>query len=167
VVEYLTKKQILQLQARTRVLRDWLLVTTQYQTGCTVSELTHIKREDIREHDILIDGRVCRVSTELLQKLSRYLKNHDSPYVFVSRQQPQLTDKRVQQIIKKRLKELDPKLSKATPHVLRYSHIVHAAKQNIPLRSIMDQTGLGELRLTQILSDVLPAQENAYERMFT
>lgn len=167
MTEYLNRNQFLQLQTKTKALRDWLLVTVQYETGCTVSELINIKREDIHEQHIYIQQRECRVSDDLLAKLSTYVHTHNSPYLFPSRQQPKLTAKRVQQIIKKYLQELDVALTKETPHVLRYTHIAHAIQQNIPLSAIKQQTGLGEMRLSQIVSEVACSQEDAYARMFT
>lgn len=165
MIEYLDKQQLAQLQALTSELRDWLLITTQYETGCTVSELVNIKKEDIQKDAIRIDERLCKVSQNLLNKLLAYINTHNSPYVFPSRQQESLSTKRVQQIIKKHLKVLD--VQKPTPHVLRYTHIAHAVQQSIPLHAIKAQTGLGELRLSQIVSEVHLPDEDAYTRLFS
>lgn len=166
MIEYLTQQQLHQLQARTKAPRDRLLIQTQYETGCTVSELVNLKREDLKKHSILVDERECYVSEHLLEELAVYLRRHQSSYVFTSRQQHKLTTKRVQQILKELLEELDAPIQKTTPHILRYTHIVHAAKQHIPLSSIMRQTGLAEQRLSQILTQAIPEQANDYERLF-
>lgn len=165
MTEYLTQQQLERLQALTKVPRDRLLIRTQYETGCTVSELVEIKREDLGKDHIKVGERKSHVSKSLLEALRAYLRTHHSPYVFTSRQNNSLTTKRVQQIIKQALKRLDADLEKQTPHLLRYTHIVHAAKQRIPLKAIMDQTGLAEQRVSQILSE-LPSQEEEYGRLF-
>ncbi|MFT4250371.1 MAG: tyrosine-type recombinase/integrase [Candidatus Woesearchaeota archaeon] len=165
MIEYLEIDEIQQLKALTKEQRDALLIATQYETGCTVSELINIRREDLRERHIHVEDRLCRVSTTLLEQLSLYVKTHESPYVFPSRQQDRLTQKRVQQIIRKRLRALNKDLDKTSPHLLRYSHIVHAVQQNIPLQAIMQQTGLKEMRLSQIISQIQTS--TGYEEMFT
>lgn len=165
MTEYLTQQQLEQLEARTKAPRDRLLIRTQYETGCTVSELVSIKREDLREHGIRVGERDCHVSQELLEELRRYAQTHRSDYLFTSRQNDSLTTKRVQQIIKQALNKLSADIEKPTPHLLRYSHIIHAAQQHIPLKDIMAQTGLAEQRLSQILSE-LPTDQEAYRRLF-
>ena len=165
MTEYLTQQQLEELKARTKAPRDRLLIQTQYETGCTVSELVNIKREDINKHSIHVAERECRVSKQLIEELSLYVQRHQSPYVFASRQNQNLTTKRVQQIIKALVNKVDKEIQKTTPHLLRYTHIIHAAKQHIPLPAIMRQTGLAEQRISQILSQALD-DEDGYERLF-
>lgn len=167
MTEYLTHKQIKQLEALTKAPRDKLLIRTQYETGCTVSELVNLKREDLKNHSIHVNNRTCYVSKELLEELDHYLQRHKSRYVFTSRQNNQLTTKRVQQITKQLIQQVDSSIQKPTPHILRYSHIVHAAQQQIPLNNIMQQTGLAEQRISQVLTQALDSEDQAYTRLFS
>ena len=167
MITYLNERQLEQLRNSAKNLRDWLLIVVQYETGCTVSELVLIKREDIKHNSIQVANRQCIVSTNLINKSREFLKGHSSPYLFPSRQKPYMTTKRVQQIIREYLQNLNfPGIDKHTPHLLRYTHIAHAVKQNIPFKAIQEQTGLKELRLSQIVASVTPSEQKGYGRMF-
>lgn len=165
-ITYLTTEQLDALREGTETLRDYLLIEVQFETGCTVSELASIKRDDVKSTHIKVSDRTCRVSETLLKRIQEFLKQHESRYLFPSRQQEAITCKRVQQIVKKYIKGLTPTVSKQSPHILRYTHIVHALKNNIPPPAIMKQTGLGELRISQIIAQVQSADQDSYSRMF-
>ena len=158
MVEYLSQQQLKRLLDLAKAPRDSLLLRVQYETGCTVSELVGIARKDILDDRILIEHRPCFVSASLLRDLHRYLTTHQSPYLFCSRQSPQLTSKRVQQIVKKYLRRLDPDIDKKTPHLLRYTHIAHALAKRIPLKDIMGQTGLKPMRMAQLAEELGPTR---------
>lgn len=165
--EFLTQQQLSHILDSVRSLRDWLLIRVQYETGCTVSELIHIKREDIRAGRIKTGDRTARVSTDLTRRCKEYLGTHGSDYLFPSRQSPHLTVKRIQQITKKLLKDCNIRVDKKTPHLFRYTHIIHAHEQGISMPAIMQQTGLGELRISQIINECTEPAEDEYRRMFT
>lgn len=166
MVEYLTQQQLQRLRELAKAPRDALLIEVQYQTGCSVSELINIKKADVASGRIRIQDRVCVVTPKLTEQLLSYAKTHKSPYVFATRQSPQLTQKRVQQIVKKYLRKLSCTLNKKTPHILRYTHIAHAIKQHIPFSAIKQQTGLGELRLSQLFSELSENDLQGYTEVF-
>jgi len=143
-----------------------LLIEVQYQTGCSVSELIDIKKSDVRKDSIRILDRTCYVTSSLIDALVAFGKSHDSPFIFATRQSPQLTQKRVQQIVKKYLARLPGDIDKKTPHILRYTHIAHAIKQHIPFSAIKQQTGLGELRLSQLFSELSGKEPQDYGKVF-
>lgn len=166
MVEYLTQKQIQQLKSLATAPRDRLLIEVQYQTGCSVSELVNIKKTDLEKRAIHIQDRSCIVSEQLLKDLSAYAATHDSPYIFATRQSPQLTCKRVQQIVKRYVRKVSPSITKKTPHILRYTHIAHAIKQRIPFAAIQQQTGLGEMRLSQLFAELSEPEHKEYRKVF-
>lgn len=155
-MDILSQQQLKRLLDLAKAPRDALLIRTQYETGCTVSELTQIQRSDLNDSTITIQHRPCHVSGSLLTDLKKLTQTHTSPYVFASRQSDCLTSKRVQQIVKRYLKQLDPTLEKKTPHLLRYTHIAHALAKHIPAKAIMAQTGLQELRMAQLMQELQP-----------
>lgn len=166
MVEYLTQQQIRRLRELAKAPRDYLLIEVQYQTGCSVSELVDIKKTDVTPTFIRIQGRKCFITQTLAKQLLSYAQSHDSEYVFATRQSPQLTQKRVQQIVKGYLNKLSADIYKKTPHILRYTHIAHAIKQHIPFSAIKEQTGLGDLRLSQLFSELSEEEPQDYGRVF-
>ena len=52
---------------------------------------------------------------------------------------------------------------KTTPHVLRYTHIVHAYRQGVPIQAIGKQTGLTSVRIAQIVADVPAPRTYAFQ----
>jgi integrase len=163
-MEYLTQQQLHHLLSLADAPRDRLLMQTMYQTGCTVGELVTIRATDIQERAILIHNRACQVSPQLTRELHAYCTSHASVYAFPTRQSGRMTEKRVQQLIKGYLARLGLPLRKPTPHVLRYTHVAHALEKRIPLRDIMQQTGLKEQRLAQLAASL--SLSEGYGRMF-
>lgn len=129
--------------------RDRLLAKFLYESGCSVSEVCELKTTAVHpDGAVQFDNRRANISAELAKKL---LENA-STYIFSTRQAATITAKRVQQILKPYLSAVHK--GKVTPHLLRYTHIIHAYNQNIPLHAISQQTGLTTIRLAQILADV-------------
>jgi integrase len=154
VTEYLSREELEQLLQAVPSQRDKLLVRLLYESGCSISELS-----DLRTHAIHTDGTVsfgsrkAHISSDLAQELIKQA----STYIFHTRQTPTITPKRIQQILKPHIASVHK--GKITPHVLRYTHIVHAYQQGLPLSVISQQTGLTCVRLAQIVGE-LETQKN-------
>lgn len=143
-------------------LRDLILFVLFYETGCTVSEITHIRIKDVVSGYVLIKQRKAVISPALYEKIQLFLEleGSDREFLFYSRQAKQITEKRVIQIVKTYAKRVG---FEVTPQILRYTHIAHAYERNIPINVIMSQVGLKKARAIQIFSELsVKSQADAY-----
>lgn len=159
-VEYLKQDEVGRLLNTISNLRDKLLAQFLYESGCSVSEASELRASQIHR-----DGKVqFREHTATISlALTHALLEGASTHIFSSRQSSSITPKRIQQILKPYLKQVHK--GKTTPHLLRYSHIIHAYQQGLQLGAIANQTGLSTVRLGQIVSDITPAK--GYEQFFS
>ena len=105
---YLSKKEIEKVRRKISEKSHLLIFDVLLETGCTVSELVNLQAEDISGSEITI-GRISRLPERTVgvsENLSSRLKGHISykakkDFLFSTRQSPQITDKRVFQILKR------------------------------------------------------------------
>lgn len=176
-IRYLNSNEYDRLKEIVELLRDKILISFLFETGCTVSELVDIQVKHLNPEENLITfpkeitknktERVVFISEELkndiLKFVSRRKKVGDS-FLFSSRESTKMSTKRVRQIVQAYSKEaLDEIL---TPQVLRYTHIVRAIEKNIPLPAIQKQVGLDTLRMSQIYDEVMSKKSINYRRFF-
>jgi len=172
LISYLSIKELKGLIRISKVLRDDLIISILYETGCTVSELVNIRIVDFdfEKNRLTIEWENARnnqtrqvyISNNLIMKIKEYIKeNPHREYLFYTRQSPQMTTKRICQLVKKYC--ILSGLKEFTPQILRYTHIVHAYQKKIPLDAIQRQVGLKRSRAIEIFSQ-LPelVTENAY-----
>lgn len=151
MVDYLDQNEYEQLLKTIEQRRDRLLAQFLYESGCTATEAAELKSSSLHSDGTLrVNGRTTTISRALTEELLAQAGSH----LFSSRQEDSITPKRIQQILKPYLKTVHA--GKATPLVLRYTHIIHAYLQGQSLATICSQTGLTAVRLAQILAD-LPA----------
>ena len=134
-------------------LRDSIIFTIFYETGCTVSELANIKIKDVTQTQITISQRKSIISPVLYAKIQTYLnlEGKNREFLFYSRQSDTITEKRIIQIVKFYSKRVG---FEVTPQILRYTHMIHAYECNIPISSIISQVGITKQRAVQIFSEV-------------
>jgi integrase len=154
LVDYLEPESYQLLLRSIERERDRLLTELLYEAGCTTTEAAQLKREDIQT-----DGTVHFPdrTVPIPPALARALLEQAGSHVFTSRQQDCITPKRIQQILKPHLQKM--RLHKTSPHVLRYTHIVHAYHQGRSIAAICKQTGLTTMRLAQIIAELPEATE--------
>jgi site-specific recombinase XerD len=156
VVDYLDQESYERLLSTIEQRRDRLLAQFLYESGCTATEAAELKTNHLhRDGTLTVAGRSAKISTSLASELLEQAGSH----LFTSRQEDSITPKRIQQILKPYLKRIHR--GKATPLVLRYTHIIHAYLQGQSLNTICSQTGLTAVRLAQILAD-LPTHPDSY-----
>jgi len=172
-LRYLSVEEWHRLLSIEKNSRDQLIIELLYETGCTVNELVNICSVDLDIKKSILkirkqnarnnEARSVFVSVSLISKIEAFCKeNKSSQYVFGSRQSNQITTKRVRQVVAKWCRDIG--VSKASPQILRYTHIVHAYQKNIPLDAIRSQVGLKRSRAIEIFSQ-LPVQniKGAYQ----
>jgi integrase len=149
VADYLDHEELEALLRQLDRSRDRLLVRFLFESGCSISETASIASSSLSPDGVLtLPDRTVVISPSLAQDLL----SQAGAFLFSSRQTQTITPKRIQQILKPHLKLVHT--GKTTPHVLRYTHIVHAYKQGVPLQAISLQTGLSAARVAQIVADV-------------
>lgn len=139
--EYLEEKQLKKIQTNITNKEHQLIFETLIQTGCTLTELTNIKKTDVQKDTIKIGERKTNISSEL----SKRLRETKSEFVFYTRQSPKISDKRVFQIIKDYAKKSG--LKTASPQIIRNTYVVNALKKGISKTKISEQTGIKNLSL--------------------
>jgi integrase/recombinase XerD len=154
-------------------IRDDLIINLLYHLGCTVNELVNIKVDDLdfKHNRIRIrsessrnkEAREVYLSHTLLSKIKEFLATGDNPeYLIFTRQSPQMTTKRVRQLVEEYCNSVG--IKDASPQILRYTHIVHAYLKNIPIDAIQKQVGLKRSRAIEIFSQLkLKTSNDAYE----
>jgi integrase/recombinase XerD len=154
-------------------IRDDLIINLLYHLGCTVNELVNIKVDDLdfKHNHIHIrsessrnkEAREVYISHTLLFKAKEFLATGSNPeYLIFTRQSPQMTTKRVRQIVEKYCSSAG--IKDANPQILRYTHIVHAYLKKIPIDAIQKQVGLKRSRAIEIFSQLkLKTSNDVYE----
>lgn len=191
-VQYLTTEGIkLLLHAPTPTTkqgyRDMLLLTTLYESGARVSELTGIMLNDIRlEYPAVITlhgknskSRIVPISQDVAILIRNYLDKEkliDAKFgnklLFTNRSGEMLTGAGITYILTKYTKQLRveyPTLipEKLSPHCIRHSKAMHLLEAGVDLIYIRDILGHEHIKTTEIYAktDTLQkrkAIENAY-----
>ena len=173
-IRYLTFEEWEKLRSFKKLRRDDLILTILYSTGCTVNELVNIKVRDIDFSNRILtirknnsrnkSLRKVYLSQKVIDKIKNFIEeNQSGEYLFSTRQSKKMTTKRVRQIVQKLCAKI--KIKDATPQILRYTHIVHAYKMNIPVDAILRQVGLRRSRAIEIFNQLkLSNLEEAYKQ---
>jgi integrase len=142
-------------------LRDSLIFSIFYETGCSVSEISEVRIKDVSPNYISFGKRKSIISPILYAKIQTYLNLEGSnrEFLFYSRQSDKITEKRVIQIVKFYSKRVGFEI---TPQILRYTHMAHAYEKNIPISTIIAQVGISKQRAVQIFSE-LTVKDQAHE----
>lgn len=172
-IRYLSYEEWEKLKSFKKLARDDLILTILYSSGCTVNELVNIRLKDIDfSKRILTIRKTCSrnkslrrvyLSKKVIDKIKIFIEQNESTdYLFSTRQSKKMTTKRVRQIVQKLCSKLN--IPDATPQIIRYTHIAHAYKQNIPVDAILRQVGLRRSRAIEIFNQLkLSDVEKAYE----
>ncbi|RMF05540.1 hypothetical protein D6764_04530 [Candidatus Woesearchaeota archaeon] len=176
-IRFLTLKEWERIKEQPKNLRDQIIIELLYATGCTVNELVNIKVSDLsfEKHEVRIgaessrnhEGRKALIPSSLIEKIEDYLREihpgeEKSRYLLATRQSPQITTKRVRQIVQKYASLAGVK-DKNNPQILRYTHIVHAFRKGVPIPAIQRQVGIKRSRAIQIFNQLkTEVTEDAY-----
>lgn len=147
--------------------RELAVIMLMLKAGLRVGEVTNLKHEDIIFTDksgmMLIRGkgqqqRNVPMIPELADILKKYIENHGikGEYVFFSQMSDQLSERRIQDIMKefRGVKGKNGSLEELHPHILRHTFAHNLAVQRMPLESIarvlghMKQNGEPNINIT-------------------
>lgn len=147
-------------------LRDLCMLELMYSSGLRVSELVHLRVEDINLEAgfVRVMGkgskeRVVPVSQQTVKRIKEYikylrpelLKGRESPYLFLSKRGRELTRQRFWQALKEYGRIAGIKVS---PHVIRHSFATHLLEGGADLRSVQKMLGHADISSTQIYTKV-------------
>ena len=140
--------------------RDHLILLTLFRTGLRVSELTDLKKRDIRqkENEIVVregkgnKDRIVPLESELGHLLGYYADDkgkHEKIF--------DISTRTVRNIVKRHTKDLDLSLpaEKISPHTFRHSFAVKVLKDGMDIRSLQKIMGHSNIETTMIYLDVV------------
>jgi len=148
-------------------VRDQLITELGLGTGLRVSELAHLKVEDLYlkkgQNSLLVrngkggKARVVQFGTRLKQLVKQYLeyRKSDSAYLFPSQRRRRMTRCGLQQVFKRWARKAGlPR--RYSIHSLRHSYAVRLYKASgYNLRLVQKQLGHSSVSTTQVYADVM------------
>ena len=141
-------------------IRDKAIVEFIYSTGCRVSELCGVKKNDVNWHEktVHLFGKGSKHRTSFLNAkaeftLKQYLESRedDSEYLFVSLRKPH--DKLKKCGVEKMFRDLSEKAKldkKLTPHILRHTTATTGLSHGMPIDEIQKMLGHESVNTTLI-----------------
>lgn len=143
--------------------RDKLLLKLLYYTGMRLSELIHLKSNDIDQFNesLKVLGkrnkeRIIPISSTLLDEIKAYIdftkdefEKSEEPYLLLSDKGKKLYPKFVYRKVNYYL-SLVTTLSKKSPHILRHSFATHMLNRGADLNAIKEILGHADLTATQV-----------------
>lgn len=170
---YLSKRQIALLQELTKNdIRDRAIVETLYATGVRVSELLHIKLQDIKWESRQIwirkgkgnKERFVLFSHDCAVRLKTYLqqRKYKNEYLFANNRGGHLS--RI--FVEKRFQSFTETLGfKVVPHTMRHTFAAHLAEKDMPQSYIQELLGHVNINSTRIYTRLMEhARKKLYDR---
>ncbi len=139
-------------------LREELVYSLFYGTGMRLSELIHLKINQIDPYrkQIKVMGkrnkeRIIPAPSFLFEVIEKYLEKcpFESEYLLVTDQGKPLYPMMVQRMVKKLLGNVST-LEKLSPHVLRHTYATHLLNKGADLNAIKELLGHANLAATQV-----------------
>lgn len=175
IPKFLSKKQLVQLQEITRQdIRDRVIIEILYATGVRVSELIHIRLEDIKWESRQIwirkgkgnKERFVLFSYACLERINEYLKTRKetSEYLICNRKGGHVS--RV--FVEKKFNHYSELLGfHVTPHMLRHTFATHLAIKNMPqtyLQELLGHTNINSTHIyTKLSQDMRKKEYDKYQ----
>lgn len=167
--KYLDQPQVAKLfqVARTRPLRDRLLVLLLYRFGLRISEALGLRWADVNmdRAELTVYGlkgglqRTYSIGADLRPLLKRM--DRSGTFLFISRESDQWTRTPAWMAVKSMMAEagLPPKFG---PHSLRHSLAVHMLDSGLRLEQVKDQLRHRSIRSTEIYGAVSSSARREY-----
>ncbi len=170
---YLSKRQLAMLQEHTKDdLRDRAIIETLYATGVRITELLHIKLEDIKWETRQITirkgkgnkGRIVLFSHACAERLERYIETRKYPgdYLFSNKRgQPISRD-----LVQTKFREYTEALGfKVSPHTLRHTFAANLAEKGMDFTYIQELLGHSNINSTRIYTRLMnPERKKKYDQ---
>jgi len=176
--KFLTEKEVKQVLGLPKgndilVLRDRAILEFLYSTGCRVSEMTSLKKEEVD----LIGGvvkvkgkgrkeRLLPLGEPAILRIKDYLdaRADTSKALFVNKRKTALSDRGVRLIIYKYIKKAALNLQ-VSPHTFRHSFATHLLNRGADLRSVQELLGHSTIATTQIYTHLtIDSLKSVYQK---
>lgn len=133
--------------------RDSLIFSILYKLGLTVSEIVSLRVSQLvlGQNKLFLEDRTLSLDSFLVKKIESYLQDFNpKDYFFFTRQSPQITPRRVQQILKQVSRILGFEL---TPSSLRRQAIAKELAEKKDIEKIKEFSGLKNIREKAFLTE--------------
>lgn len=162
-------------------LRDRAILEVMYATGLRISELVHLRMDELHLAMGFIQTvgkgnkeRIIPIGGEAVKWLNEYLLDsrpiiesraaEESPYVFLNSRGKGLSRQGVWKNLKKIVQQSGIKQN-VTPHMLRHSFATHLLENGADLRIVQELLGHSDISTTQIYTHITKARmKNVYEQ---
>lgn len=155
-------------------LRDRAILEVMYATGLRISELVHLRMDELhltmgfiqtigkgnKERIIPIGGQAVKWLNEYLEDSRPIFEGRakeESPYVFLNARGRGLSRQGVWKNIKKIVQQAGIKQN-VTPHMIRHSFATHLLENGADLRIVQELLGHSDISTTQIYTHITKAR---------
>lgn len=162
-------EQILNIPDKSDVIgiRDALILEMFYSTGIRVSELSHLKLDDIdfanrkikvfgkgsKERIVLYGAKCDNLLKQYINRSRNKLIKDDIPFLFINKKGKRLDENSIRLVIKDVLKKSGLNV-KLTPHVLRHTFATDLLNNGADLRTVQELLGHENLKTTEIYTHI-------------
>lgn len=162
--ESLTQLELEYLRLACKTPRDKAILEFFYSTGCRVTELIGVKKNDInwKDNSVHLFGKGQKHRTSFINAkcevtLKEYLKNRtdNNEFLFVSERKPhnQLTKSAIEKVIRELAKNSEV-TKHVTPHILRHTTATQAINNGMPIEGVSKLLGHANVSTTMIYTKV-------------
>lgn len=167
-------------EKNSRGARDAAMIELMYAAGLRVSELIHVKVQDVNLEVCFIrvfgkgaKERVVPIGRFAQKKINHYLqqarpmllKHHSSQYLFIARAGNPMTRQGFWKLLKKYARSAGIQKD-IKPHALRHSFATHLLEGGADLRSVQMMLGHADITTTQIYTHVARDRLREVHRAF-
>lgn len=151
--------------------REKAIIAMLFSTGCRITELLNLNREDIHGHEAIVVGkgdkyRPVYIDATAMKYLTDYLLTRRDTLrpLFISAQRSRLTVSRVQQQIHE-IADWAGIDKRVTPHVFRHSYATDLHRNGAPLLHIKELLGHEKISSTVIYTHITsPERQEVYNK---
>lgn len=154
----ISQSEVKAMLAQTFNLKHSCILKLLYGSGLRVSEVLHLRTEDINPKFFLVyirnakgkRDRKVMLSQSLLADLQQYINEYrPKGYLFEGQRSKQYTAKSVQNLVKKAA--IRAGINKqVTPYMLRHSFAIHLVENGTDIRHIQELLGHNSIKTTEI-----------------
>lgn len=160
--EFLTQLELEYLRMTCQSIKEKAIIEFLYSTGCRVSELSNVKKDDINwnEKSVHLFGKGKKHRTSFINAkaevvLLQYLNDRDDDceYLFVSSRKPyrRMHKEGIEKIVRNISARASTLTGKhITPHVLRHTTATIALRSGMPITDISKLLGHEKIETTMI-----------------
>ncbi len=150
----LSRSDYIRVKSLLNSTRDTLIFSILHELGLTISEIVDLKvlQIDFKNNTLNLPNRVISISESLINEINTYMhKVSPTKYLFFSRQSPQITPRRIQQVLKNVSNILGYKL---TPSLLRKQVVARMIYEGKSSSEIKDFSGLKQVSTKYYLDNL-------------